>query len=165
MDILIIGIIILGYLLIITGFVGCIVPGLPGPPFAFLAIIIIYFYDNSTFSSQFLWIMGLITVGVYFLDYLLPIWGAKIFKASKQGIWFSIIGMLIGIFFFPPFGMILGLLIGAIIGELIAGKAKAEAIKVGVISFLFSLLAIFIKIVLVSVMAFYFTKSVVQYYF
>jgi hypothetical protein len=108
--------------------------------------------------------MGLITGAVYFLDYLLPIFGAKIFKASKQGIWFSIIGMIIGIFFFPPFGVIIGLLLGAIIGELLAGKAKSEAVKVGLISFLFSLLAILIKITLVGIMAYYFTKGIIENY-
>lgn len=164
MDFLLVGIILLGYILLIAAFVGCIIPGLPGPPFAFLSLIAIYLYDNSTFSSQFLWIIGLITFGVFFLDYLLPIMGAKMFKATKYGIWFSIIGMLIGIFFFPPFGMILGMLFGAIIGELLAGKAKAEAIKVGLISFLFSIFAILIKIAMVGVMAYYFTKSVILLY-
>lgn len=164
MDLLLVGIILLGYVLIITAFIGCIIPGLPGPPFAFLSIIAIYLFDNSTFSSQFLWIIGIITMGVFFLDYLLPIMGAKMFKATKYGIWFSIIGMLIGIFFFPPFGMILGMLFGAIIGELVAGKAKAEAIKVGIISFIFSIFAILIKIALVGIMAYYFTKSVIYLY-
>lgn len=164
MDFLLVGIVLLGYILIITAFVGCIIPGLPGPPFAFLSLIAIYLYNNSTFSSQFLWIIGLVTLGVFFLDYLLPIMGAKMFKATKYGIWFSIIGMLIGIFFFPPFGMILGMLFGAIIGELLAGKAKAEAIKVGIISFIFSIFAILIKIALVGIMAYYFTKSVILLY-
>lgn len=108
--------------------------------------------------------MAAITVIVFGLDYVLPIFGAKLYKASKQGIWFSVIGMLIGIFFFPPFGMILGLLIGAIIGELISGKAKLEAIKIGFVSFVFSLLAILIKIALVGVMTFYFTKAAIEYF-
>jgi hypothetical protein len=72
--------------------------------------------------------------------------------------------MLIGMFFFPPFGVILGLLLGAIVGELISGKAKEEALKIGFISFLFSLLSIIIKIIFVSTMAFYFTKSIFQNY-
>jgi uncharacterized protein YqgC (DUF456 family) len=108
--------------------------------------------------------MGIITALVYLLDYFLPLIGARLFKASKQGIWFSIIGMLIGIFFFPPFGMIIGLLLGAIIGELISGKAKEEALKVGFVSFVFSIISILIKIFLVGLMAFYFTKAVFQYY-
>lgn len=164
MDLVLLGLVFLGYILLVTAFIGCIVPGLPGPPFAFLALVTIYIYDNSTYSSQFLWIMGLITLGVFFLDYLLPILGAKMFKATKQGIWLSIIGMVIGIFFFPPFGMILGMLFGAIIGELLAGKARTEAIRVGLIAFLFSLFAIFIKIALVGVIAFYYTKSIIQLY-
>lgn len=164
MDVLLIGAIILGIGLIILGFVGCLVPALPGPPFAFLSLIILDLAETSIFSSKFLLTMGIITAGVYFLDYILPVFGAKMFKATKQGIWFSIIGMIIGMFFFPPFGMILGLLLGAIIGELIAGKAKLEAVKIGFVSFAFSLLAIIIKIILVSIMAFYFSKAVIQYY-
>lgn len=164
MDVLLIGAIILGIGLIILGFVGCLVPALPEPPFAFLSLIILDLAETSIFGAKFLLTMGIITVAVYFLDYILPFFGAKMFKATKQGIWFSIIGMIIGMFFFPPFGMILGLLLGAIIGELLAGKAKLEAVKIGFISFVFSLLAIIIKIVLVSVMAFYFSKAVIQYY-
>lgn len=164
MDIIFIGAILAGSILITLGFIGCIVPALPGPPFAFLSLLILKFADSGIFTQNFLILMGIITVAVYLLDYFLPILGAKIFKATKQGIWFSIIGMLIGIFFFPPFGMILGLLIGAVVGELIAGKAKAEALKVGMVSFIFSLLAIFIKLVLVTVMSFYFVEAVIVYY-
>lgn len=164
MDIIFIGAILAGSILIIIGFIGCIVPALPGPPFAFLALLLLKFADSSIFTQNFLILIGIITASVYLLDYFLPILGAKIFKATKQGIWFSIIGMLIGIFFFPPFGMILGLLIGAVVGELLAGKAKAEALKVGMVSFIFSLLAIFIKLALVGVMAFYFAEAVIVYY-
>lgn len=161
MDILFIGAIILGIILLIVAFIGCIIPALPGPPFGFLALLMLKMADTSIFSSDFILVMAFITVFVVGLDYVLPIFGAKIYKASKKGIWFSIFGMLIGIFFFPPLGMIFGLLLGAIIGELLAGKAKTEAIKIGFVSFLFSLLAILIKIALVGVMSFYFTKAVI----
>lgn len=164
MDFLLVLSIIIGFLLIILGFIGCIIPALPGPPLAFIALLILKLTESSIFSTDFIVTMAIITAAVYFLDYLLPLFGAKIFKASKQGIWFSIIGMLIGIFFLPPFGVILGLLIGAITGELIAGKGKADAIKIGLVSFLFSLLAILIKITLVGIMSYYFTKAIIEYY-
>jgi len=164
MDIILIIAIIIGIVLLLAAFAGCIFPALPGPPLGYLALVVLKLADTSTFSTKFIVIMGLITAAVYFLDYVLPLLGAKIFKASKQGIWFSIIGMLIGMFFFPPFGVILGLLLGAIVGELISGKAKEEALKIGFISFLFSLLSIIIKIIFVSTMAFYFTKSIFQNY-
>ena len=164
MEILFILAVIIGLILILLGFVGCIIPALPGPPLAFIALLILKLTDPTVFTTKFIFIIGAITVVVYFLDYILPIMGAKMYKASKQGIWFSIIGMLIGMFFFPPFGMILGLLLGAILGELISGKARAEAIKIGFVSFGFSLLSIFIKILLTGVMAFYFIEAVFEYY-
>jgi uncharacterized protein YqgC (DUF456 family) len=89
------------------------------------------------------------------LDYVLPIWGAKVYKASKYGIWGSVIGMLIGVFFFPPWGMILGLLIGAVIGELTAGKQSAEAFKVGFVTFAASIIMILVKLVISGIMSFY----------
>jgi len=164
MEILFVAAVIIGVILILTGFIGCVVPALPGPPLAFIALLILKLTEPSVFSTKFMFIMGTITIAVYFLDYILPIMGAKMYKASKQGIWFSIIGMFIGMFFFPPFGMILGLLCGAILGELISGKAKIEAIKIGFVSFIFSILAIFIKILLTGVMAFYFIEAVFEYY-
>ena len=103
MDFLLLLVIFLGFLLIILGFVGCIIPALPGPPLAFLSLLILKLTESSIFTTNFIITMGIITAAVYFFDYLLPLFGAKIFKASKQGIWFSIIGMIIGIFFFPPF--------------------------------------------------------------
>jgi len=164
MEIIFVLAVIFGAILILVGFVGCIIPALPGPPLAFIALLILKLTEPSIFTAKFMFIIGAMTVAVYFLDYILPIMGAKMYKATKQGIWFSIIGMLIGMFFFPPFGMILGLLLGAILGELISGKAKAEAVKIGFVSFIFSLLSIFIKILATGVMAFYFIEAVIKYY-
>ncbi len=164
MELLFLAAVIAGVILMLAAFAGCILPAMPGPPLGFLALLIIKLAEPLTFSSNFMLTIAGITIIVFGLDYILPIWGAKMYKATKMGIWFSIIGMIIGIFFFPPFGMILGLFLGAIVGELASGKAKREALKVGFVSFVFSMLAIIIKLALVAVMAFYFTKAVIQYY-
>ena len=71
----------------------------------------------------------MLTIVITILDYVLPVWGAKRYKASNHGIWGSIIGMFIGMIFFPPWGMILGLLFGAVIGELIDGKKTLKLLK------------------------------------
>ncbi len=163
MDIYFLLAVIGGSILLIIAFIGCIVPGLPGPPFGFLSLILLRLAEPTIFTSDFLITMGAITVGVFLLDYVLPLLGAKMYNASKQGIWFSIIGMLIGIFFFPPFGIILGLLFGAILGELISGKAKTEALRVGIASFGFSLLAIIIKIFFTGVLSYYFVEAFFRY--
>ncbi len=155
--------VIIGLFLLVIGFLGCVIPALPGPPFGFLSLLLLKLAKPNILSSDFIITMAVITAIVYFLDYLLPIMGAKMYNASKLGIWGAIIGMIIGIFFFPPFGMIFGLLLGAITGELISGKPQAEAVKIGLISFLFSLLTIVIKVVLVAVMSYYFVDAILIY--
>lgn len=54
------------------------------------------------------------------------------------------------------FGMILGVFIGATVGELIAGKENSMALKAGMATFIGSIIAVFIRLSLSLVMAFYF---------
>ena len=107
-------------------------------------------------------IFGIITLAVTLLDYLLPIWGAKVYKASKYGIWGSVIGMIVGIFFFPPWGMIAGILIGAVLGELLAGKESSAAVKIGIVTFIASIIMIVTKLIISGIMTFYFLLETVQ---
>ena len=157
--------IILGLLISIVGLIGCIIPALPGPPLSFLSLVILELAINNAFTVDFFYLWGGITVVVVALDYILPILGAKVYRASKYGIWGSIIGMIVGIIFFPPFGMILGLFAGAVIGELLAGKKEWEALKVGSATFFASMLMIFIKLAVSGVMLYYFVKRSLEYFF
>ena len=43
--------------------------------------------------------------------------------------------MIIGLFVFPPFGIIIGPFVGALIGELIDNKNVVHAFKIAMISF------------------------------
>jgi uncharacterized protein YqgC (DUF456 family) len=45
--------------------------------------------------------------------------------------WSSVIGMFVGRFLFPPWGMFFGALFGAIVGELLAGKERQQAFRAG----------------------------------
>jgi len=157
--------IIIGLLIAVVGIIGCIIPAIPGPPLNFLSLVILELAIEDAFSSDFFILWAIITVVVTALDYLLPIMGAKVYKASGFGIWGSIIGMIIGIFFFPPFGMILGLFVGAVFGELIAGKEEWQALKVGTVTFAASMLMILIKLAVSGIMTFYFIKRSVEYIF
>jgi len=157
--------IILGVLVAIAGIIGCIIPAIPGPPLNFISLLILELAIEDAFSMEFYIIWGIITVMVTVLDYVLPLFGAKVYKASGYGIWGSIIGMIIGTIFFPPFGMILGLLLGAVAGELIAGKEGSEAVKVGTVTFITSLLMIVVKLSVSGVMTYYFIARAVEYIF
>jgi uncharacterized protein YqgC (DUF456 family) len=148
--------IIISFLLSIAGVIGCIVPGIPGPPLNFAAIILM----KIAYPDQVSWIVliffGIITLAVTILDYAIPILGGKLFKASRSGIIGSTIGMLIGIFIFPPFGIFIGLVVGAIVGEIISGKTKIQAAKTGAGFFVLSIFAMIIKLGVSLIMSVYF---------
>lgn len=145
-----------GFVLAVVGVIGCIVPGLPGPPLNLAAIILLKISYGNEVSTFILVLFIIITIGVTVLDYAIPLLGGKIFKASKAGIIGSTVGMIIGIFFFAPFGMFIGLALGAVIGELISGKTKTHALKAGAGIFLLSIAALILKLGVALTMSFYF---------
>ena len=156
MDILLI---VLGSIFIISGILGCVLPIIPGPPLSYIGLLLLHFTERYQFSSKFLIIWAIITVVVYALDYLIPAWGTKKFGGSKRGVWGSIIGLVIGLFFFPPFGIIIGPFLGAVIGELTAGKESGEALKSGFGSFMGFLAGTLLKLITSGMMTWYFIKE------
>jgi uncharacterized protein YqgC (DUF456 family) len=151
------GLILLGIICTVIGIIGCIFPAIPGPPLSYAAFILLQFAkEEPVFSKSFLVKFAILTIVVTLGDYFLPLLGAKKYGTSKYGIWGAILGMMAGIIFFPPFGMILGIFIGAIVGELIAGKENSMALKAGLATFIGSMTAVLIKLSLSVVMAFYF---------
>jgi hypothetical protein len=119
--------IVISLLLTFIGIAGCILPGLPGPPFNYAALLLLHF-NGHPFSQTSLIVLGIITVIVLVLDYTVPVFSARIFGATKTGIRGSVIGMVLGIFF-TPIGMIGGLLIGAIIGDMMEGRKHGSERK------------------------------------
>lgn len=148
--------IIIGFILSIVGVIGCIIPGIPGPPLNFAAIILMKIAFPDQVSWTMLILLGIVTLAVTILDYAVPMLGGKLFKASRSGMIGSTIGMVIGIFVFPPFGIFIGLVVGAVIGEIISGKTKIQAAKTGVGIFIISILAIIIKLGVSLLMSIYF---------
>jgi len=149
--------IIIGVILNIIGIIGVILPALPGIVLNYIALILLYIAKVEVgFSLRILIVFGMLTLLVTLLDYILPLLGARKYGASRIGIWGAVIGMLVGIIFFPPFGIIFGLLIGAFLGELIAGKEQSQALRAGFATFLGSLTSMVVKLLLAIVMTVYF---------
>jgi uncharacterized protein YqgC (DUF456 family) len=151
--------IILGCILLVVGFFGCFLPVIPGPPLAWVALLLQQLRDEKPFTSNFLVIWALVTAGVTLLDYYVPIWGTKKFGGTKAGVWGATIGLIIGLFFLPPIGIILGPFIGAVVGELIMGKEFNFALKSGFGSFLGFIAGVVMKIGVTVIMGFYLIKS------
>ncbi|MBN1543611.1 DUF456 domain-containing protein [candidate division KSB1 bacterium] len=152
--------VILGLAVSIVGFLGCILPVIPGPPLSFLALIILSIARNwQVFDPEFLWIMAGITFLVTVLDYVVPAWGAKRYGASRIGVWLSVVGMIIGLVLFPPWGMFFGALLGAVCGEVLSGKKSREAFKAGWGVFVGNLVGIGLKLAASGVMLFYYIRG------
>jgi len=156
--------IILGLVLALLGLIGCLLPVIPGPPISFVGLLVLSYAKNwEAFSVTFLVVMGVLTVVVVVLDYVVPAGGAKKYGASKTGVAGSIIGMLAGVFFFPPFGLFLGAFVGALVGELIARKGGQEALRAGWGVFVGIMVGTGLKLAFTGVILFFYIKELVYW--
>lgn len=129
----------------LAGLAGCILPMLPGPPLAWLGMLLLHFTDRVDFSVTELVVSALVVIATLVLDYFTPMIGAKKFGGGKYGNRGCVIGTIVGMFFLP-LGLILGPFLGAVIGELIAGKPFRTALKAGFGSFVGFLFGTLIKL-------------------
>jgi uncharacterized protein YqgC (DUF456 family) len=150
----------IGLILALAGMIGCILPVIPGPLLSFSALLLLSWTKNwQIFSPSFLIIMGALTAILMVFDYIAPALGAKKFGASKFGLWGSVMGMIIGIFFIPPWGLILGAFVGALVGELAAGKSGRKALRAGWGILIGNVFGVGIKLAFTAVILFYYVKQ------
>lgn len=152
----------IGFIFLVTGILGSIVPIVPGPPLAYLSLLFLEgARAGEQFGVSFLVIMAGISILAALIDNILPLIGAKIYGASKAGIWGAVIGLILGAWFFPPLGMILGVLVGAVAGEIGAGRSFRRAWKAGLATFVGNLVAVIIKLSFCFLTAYYFISEIV----
>ncbi|HLP75822.1 MAG TPA: DUF456 domain-containing protein [Candidatus Paceibacterota bacterium] len=121
----------LALLIMLIGFVGNILPGLPGTPLILVAALghRLYFGQHSV-SWWILVLLGVLTLISVVLDYLATYYGAKRFGATWRGGVGAAIGGIVGLFFGIP-GILLGPFLGATVLELIGGHEFEKAAKAG----------------------------------
>jgi uncharacterized protein YqgC (DUF456 family) len=150
-----------GSALMIVGLVGCVLPVIPGPPLSFIGLLLLHFSRYAEFSFEFLLVMGAIAVIVTIMDYIVPVWGTKKFGGSKAGMWGAGIGLVLGLIFFPPLGIIIGPFAGAVIGEALTGKDAARSFRAGLGSLLGLMMGIGLKLAASIAMTYYFVKELI----
>lgn len=167
--------IILALLLLLLGIAGCILPVIPGPPIAYLSLILLHFTTDMQFGIKQLWILAFLTIAIQIVDYIVPVWGTKKFGGSRSGIRGSMIGLIVGVIVLPllgivigPFGLIgivAGPFIGAYIGETLTGKPSDQAMRAATGSFIGFLTGTFMKLIITFILAFFLLKTLYQYIF
>jgi len=154
--------IVAGAILQLLGLAGCLLPVLAGPPLNFLGLLLLGLALGWEVFSPTIWlILAGVTVLTMILDYALPLSGARKYGSTKWGTWGAFLGMILGAFLFPPFGLIFGAFLGAVAGELLAGKKDREAIRAGWGVFVGYLISLLLKRVASGVMTFLFIKALV----
>lgn len=158
--------IVLAFLLVLVGLVGAIVPGIAGPPFSYVGLLLVSFVEGVEHSVWFLVLMGVIGLAAFLLDYYVPIWGTKKFGGTKQGMWGSTLGLLAGLilttfFSFAFIAILAGPFFGAYIGERIAKTPNKAAWKAAAGSLVGFLLGTAIKMVYAFVCIFYIIRDVI----
>lgn len=150
---------ILAGFFLVFGFIGTILPVLPGPPLAWLGLLFAFFSSYCNLSLNVLIICAAAAIVVSILDSILPVLLTKKQNASKYGTRGATIGLIIG-FFAGPWGIILGPFCGAFIGELIHdSNDKKKAFMVAWYSFLGFIFGTGLKMITVSIFIFLFIKN------
>jgi uncharacterized protein YqgC (DUF456 family) len=151
---------VLAIILMIAGIAGCLLPVLPGPPLSFLGLVALHFTRFADISRNLFIILGIVTILVTVIDYVVPIWGTRHFGGSKYGMRGATVGLIIGLFLGPA-GIILGPFVGAFIGELIYKDQIRYALKAGFGSLLGFMTGIGLKLAASLLMTFYFVRALI----
>lgn len=149
----------------IVGLLGSVLPALPGAPISYVGLLLLLPCEEATISNVTLWICGIFLVIVSVLDYIAPVWLTNLSGGGKQATRGSVAGLIAGLFFFPPWGLILGPFVGAFIGELMESASKGKALKVALMSFVGFVLTTGLKIIYSGILLFMIAVEVIQIIF
>ena len=160
MDILLL---IIGFILMLTGILGSFLPVLPGPPVSWVGLLLLVLTKAVPDDWWFLGITGAVALLVFAMDYFIPAMGTKKFGGSKAGMIGTMFGLVIAIVFpiFGIFGIIIWPFIGALVGEIVNKADNKTALKAAFGSFIGFLTGTFLKFVVSIVfMGLFITKAI-----
>jgi uncharacterized protein YqgC (DUF456 family) len=152
--------IVISSILMLLGLAGSILPILPGPPLSFIGLFLLALLKHflPPLTPTLVIILAIVTILVVVMDYIIPLIGAKKYGASKWGVWGSVLGMAIGIFW-SPFAMLVGAFIGAVVVEWLMGKKKGEAFRAGWGVVMGTLFATILRLGVAGMMTYYFVVA------
>ena len=153
---------ILAIVCAVVGIIGSVAPALPGPPLAWIGVLLMYLWggtngDGETMSLTILLVMLGVTVLVTVLDYIVPAWFTKTTGGSRYASRGAMVGLFLGMFIPLPVGMIVTSLVCSFLAELVfsqkdaAGSLKKSALG----AFLGFLFGSGIKLIACGVMLWY----------
>ena len=149
--------------LLLAGFIGTLVPFLPGHLIIFMAAVghWLMLREDSGVEWWTFTVLAVLLIVSQALEFLSGAMGSRWFGGSKWGAGGALLGGIVGMFFMP-FGLILGPLIGAMVFEFaFARKEVRPATVSGVGSVLGTVAGLIIKMIVGVVMVIWFVVDVI----
>ena len=121
-------------LVMFVGVMGNVIPGIPGTPLILAGAVGHQLYFAGQGGVGWWWVAALAALGLVALglDYLATLIGAKKLGATWKGMVGAVLGVIVGVFVFPPIGLIVGPFVGAMGFEWAFGREARESAKAGV---------------------------------
>lgn len=142
----------LGLIMIVLGFIGTLLPAMPGVPLMFSGMLLIAWMDGfSRISGITLAVLGVLALMAWAIDFFASYATAKRAGASKYALWGILIGAVIGMFAGVA-GLLIGPVLGAIMGELLSHRDPQRATTVGLAAGLGFAIALIGKMLLCALM-------------
>ncbi|WP_216828565.1 DUF456 domain-containing protein [Alkalihalobacterium elongatum] len=118
-------------LLFIFSFIGLIYPIIPSVVLVWLGVVLYYFFISQAEVSWWSWAtLIVLTVVLFLTDYLANLYFVQRSGGSKWGIRAATIGVIIGCFVVPPFGILIVPFILVLLTEIIQRKTITDSFKV-----------------------------------
>lgn len=144
-------------ILMVLGLFGAVIPFLPGPPLAWLGLLVYGIVTHFTkISVEAVVSFGVLMVLTVVMEIFAPAIVARGYKATRYGSWGAALGGILGIILLGPFGVLLGPLVGALVGEYLALSNSKQAWRSAWGAFVGFLVGTFLKIIATVAMVGYF---------
>jgi uncharacterized protein YqgC (DUF456 family) len=138
--------------LVVIGFVGTVLPALPGVPLVFGGLLLAAWTDGfAHVGAVTLVVLGVLALLALAVDFVAGLLGAKRVGASRLALFGAAIGTIVGLFFGIP-GLLLGPFLGALLGELASGSSVHRATGVGIAAWLGFLVGAAVKLAICCAM-------------
>jgi len=102
--------------LLVLGIIGCFVPVIPGLPISFVGLLVFHFFSSYSINDNVLLFMAFVVIAITIFDLWVQFYFVQKFGGAKKAVNGSVIGLILGVFFLPPFGIIIGPFLGAFLG-------------------------------------------------
>lgn len=141
----------------IASFASIIFPIIPAPLVLWIGFLSYFFFSDGDPLSLFFWIgVGILTIVLIVSDIVANSYFVKKYGGSKWGERLAGVGVIIGSFIIPPFGIIIVPFVLVIITELAQKRATNEALKAAIGSLLGFLSGTVAKIIIQLIMIIWF---------